>query len=232
MTDTQPANMPPCTICGGTTYSPGPNGRMAAKGTLPPRCTSCGSLERHRIVRRVYDAVPVSLTAGTKALQFSPDPGVPTHRLGEVELSVYGTDTSLDMARIDRPDATYDWVIANHVLEHIPDDIAAMRELMRVVTDTGIVQLTIPAPSAVLETWTLPEPEPDPGGWGHWRGYGSDFPMYMGEVLKGAYGVQVVSDDPVTGRWDVVYLFTKSRDTMLALGDALIAARLPTLRAV
>ncbi|MEM0949978.1 MAG: methyltransferase domain-containing protein [Pseudomonadota bacterium] len=232
MTDAHPAKMPPCTICGNTTYSPGPNGRMAAKGTLPPRCDGCGALERHRIVRRVYDAIPQDRLTGARALQFSPDPGVPTERLGDVELSVYGTETSLDMARIDRSDGIYDWVIANHVLEHIKDDKAAMREMLRVVSATGVIQLTIPAPSAVFETWELPEPEPDPGGWGHWRGYGSDFPIYMGVVLKGAFGVQVVSDDPVTGRWDVVYLFTKSRDTMLALGDALIAARLPTLRAV
>ena len=232
MNDRTPGLMPPCTICGGTTYSPGPNGRMAAKGTLPPRCDGCGSLERHRLVRRVYDAVPERFMSGTRALQFSPDPGVPTERLGEVELSVYGTATSLDLANIDRPGRTYDWVIANHVLEHIEDDFAAMREMLRVVTDAGIVQLTIPAPSAVFETWDLPTPEPDPGGWGHWRGYGSDFPMYMAEPLAGAFGLQVVSADLVTGRWDVVYLFTKSRDTMLALGEALIAARLPALRAV
>lgn len=219
---------PVCNICGGTVFVPGPAGRMAAKGRLAPRCADCGALERHRIVRQVYDALPDEMLSGARALQFSQDPSAPKERFGSVEESVFGIANSLDMAAIDRPDESYDWVIANHVLEHVQDDHSAMRELLRIVTGTGIVQLTVPAPSAVLETWELGAP--DPGGFGHWRGYGSDLPQRFTAELAGKFGVQIVARDDATGRWDVVYLFTKSRKTMLTAGDALIAAGLPTLR--
>ena len=222
--------MSACCICGGTTFVPGPLGRMAAKKTLPPRCDTCGSLERHRIVRQVYDAVPASILGNARALQFADDPAAPRERFKSFELSIYGQKNSLDMASIDRPNDSYDWVIANHVLEHVQDDSAAVRELRRIVTNEGVIQLTVPSPSSALETWDLPEPVPTE--FGHWRGYGSDLPLHFGAELNGCFGLQVVCRDEPTHRWDVVYLFTESHDTMQTIGKALLESDLPTLRCV
>ncbi len=219
----------PCTVCGGTVFIPGPLDRMAGSG-LPPKCAGCGSLERHRVVRQVYDAIPDHVLGGAAALQFSDDPGAPKDRFGSVETSLYGRANSLDLTDIDRPDASYDWIIANHVLEHVDDDHAAMREMLRVVRQDGVIQLTVPTPSTALETWELPEP--DPASFDHWRGYGSDLPLRLAGDLAGCYGLQVVCIDAPTSGWDVVYLFTKSRQTMLSVGKALLDAGLATLRCV
>jgi len=220
--------MSACNICGCNNFVPGPLGRMAAKKTLAPRCDGCGSLERHRIVRQIYDAVPAGILENARALQFADDPAAPRERFKSFELSIYGHENSLDMASVDRPDGAYDWVIANHVLEHVQDDSAAMRELRRIVTDDGVIQLTVPSPSSALETWDLPEPVPT--GFGHWRGYGSDLPLHFSTELQGSFGLLVVCRDGPTNRWDVVYLFMKSHDIMQTIGNALLNSDLPTLR--
>lgn len=201
---------------------------MAGSG-LPPKCASCHSLERHRTVRQVYDAIPDSILGPARALQFSDDPATPKERFRSVEISLFGRHNSLDMTAINRNDASYDWVIANHVLEHVHDDHLAIRELLRIVTDHGVIQLTVPTPSTALETWELAEPDPD--SFDHWRGYGSDLPLRLAGDLKDCFGLQVVCRDEPTQGWDVVYLFTKSRQTMLTIGKALLKAGLPTLRA-
>ena len=217
----------PCTICGGVWFLPGPLSRMAGSG-LPPKCASCGSLERHRVVRQVYDALPDDLLHAARVLQFSDDPATPKDRFRSVEVSVFGGDNRLDLAAIGRPDASYDWIVANHVLEHVPNDFAAIRELLRIVTDDGVIQLSVPTPSTALETWELPQP--DPKSFNHWRGYGSDLPLRFADELDGCVGLQVICRDEPTQGWDVVYLFTKSRQTMLTIGNALLEAGLPTLR--
>jgi SAM-dependent methyltransferase len=200
---------------------------MAGTG-LPPKCASCGSLERHRVVRQVYDALPDDLLHTARVLQFSDDPATPKDRFRLVEVSLFGRDNSLDMSAIDRSDASYDWIIANHVLEHVPNDYAAICELLRIVTDDGVIQLSVPTPSTALETWELAQP--DPKSFDHWRGYGSDLPLRLANELGGCFGLQVICHDEPTQGWDVVYLFTKSRQTMLTVGNALLKAGLPTLR--
>ena len=36
---------------------------------------------------------------------------------------------TLDLERLDLPDAAFDWILCLHVLEHVADDRAAMGEL-------------------------------------------------------------------------------------------------------
>lgn len=179
-------------------------------------------------MRRVYDAIPQEFLRNTRALQFSCDNAAPASRFGTIEVSVYGGMNSLDMMRIDRPDQAYDWVIANHVLEHVEDDFAAMRELLRILRPAGVLQLTVPTPSTALETWQLEAP--DPASFDHWRGYGSDLPLRLAPVLEGAHGLQVISHDHSTSGWDVVYLFGKSHASVIKLGKALLRSGLPTLK--
>ena len=54
-----------------------------------------------------------------------------------------------DATRLPFPDDTFDRVIASEVLEHIPDDAAALAELVRVLQPGGTIAVTVP-------TW-LPE---------------------------------------------------------------------------
>ncbi len=210
--------LPPCPICGGRQYGPGPLNRIAHTG-VPPCCTSCGSLERHRILRGIYDALPDDMFNGRKALQFSKDPAAPAERFGSVETSQFGGENALDIMAIDRPSNSYDWVIANHVIEHVEDDARAMKEMLRVSKADGIVQIMAPTPSTQLATqdWGFA----DPNAYMHWRGYGSDLPYCLAAGTRGAVGVQVIGFDAVTGRWDVAYFFSRTRAPIERLFQAL-----------
>ena len=50
----------------------------------------------------------------------------------------------MDVTNLDLPDQAFDVVLCSHVLEHVPDDRAAMRELARVLRPDGIAILQTP----------------------------------------------------------------------------------------
>jgi SAM-dependent methyltransferase len=79
--------------------------------------------------------------------------------------AVQGDALSLPFA-----DGAFDRVIASEVLEHIPDDTAAMRELARVLRPGGTMAVTVPrcVPEAV--NWALSDEYHDTPG-GHVRIY-------------------------------------------------------------
>lgn len=49
-----------------------------------------------------------------------------------------------DLQALPFADASFDWVIRNHVLEHIADDRCAMREILRVLKPGGTALLQVP----------------------------------------------------------------------------------------
>ncbi|GII61879.1 methyltransferase [Sphaerisporangium krabiense] len=55
------------------------------------------------------------------------------------------------------PDASFDRVIAAEVLEHIPDDMAAMREIHRVLKPGGVAAVTVPSFLPERVCWALSE---------------------------------------------------------------------------
>ncbi len=67
-------------------------------------------------------------------------------------------------------DGTFDRVIASEVLEHIPDDTAAMRELSRVLRPGGSMAVTVPRCIPEAINWVLSDEYHDTPG-GHVRIY-------------------------------------------------------------
>jgi SAM-dependent methyltransferase len=99
----------PCSICGGTQFAAASNHRLASSG-MPSRCQGCGSLERERIVRAVFNALPKPLFERAKCLRFEADPTLNAAWFGEL--------TTLDAqpaaaALGDLPSSSYQWVFAN-----------------------------------------------------------------------------------------------------------------------
>jgi SAM-dependent methyltransferase len=69
---------------------------------------------------------------------------------GALEAGVNG-----DAVRLPFPDDTFDRIIAAEVLEHVPDDTAAMDELARVLKPGGRLAATIPAWLSETICWRL-----------------------------------------------------------------------------
>ena len=68
-----------------------------------------------------------------------------------------GAATNGDATRLPFADECFDRIIASEVLEHIPDDTAAFRELARVLKPGGSLAVTVPAWLAERICWALSE---------------------------------------------------------------------------
>ncbi|MEW5420566.1 methyltransferase domain-containing protein [Amorphus sp. 3PC139-8] len=207
---------PCCPICGGSEFIPGPNGRRAPDGSMP-RCASCRSLERHRAYRVVFHALGPDRFADLRALQFSPDRVVEPAWFAQHEVSEFGTETALDLQAIARDDDSYDAIVVNHVLEHVRDDAAAVRELDRVVRPDGFVFLSVPDPARTPATRHYGRAREDKHG--HWRIYGPDVADLLQNAAPEMRVVVTQPADPVTGAPDTAYFLTRSQ----ALADDIVA---------
>ena len=89
---------------------------------------------------------------------------------GELAPGHPATAVQGDALALPFADGTFDRVIASEVLEHIPDDTAAMRELARVLRPGGAMAVTVPrcVPEAI--NWALSDEYHDTPG-GHVRIY-------------------------------------------------------------
>ena len=152
----------------------------------PCLCPRCRSFERHRAMWLYFQKTGLlRQTPPPRMLHFAPE------RCFEVKLrSVLGqnyTTTDLNMPDVDvRCDITsldlkndqFDFIYCSNVLEHIPDDMAAMREIYRVMSSTGLAIIQVPLKGdKTLEDPRIVTPEERDKHYGqsdHVRMYGKD----------------------------------------------------------
>jgi SAM-dependent methyltransferase len=77
------------------------------------------------------------------------------HEYGELAPATMATATCGDATRLPFPDGTFDRIIASEVMEHIPDDLAALDELTRVLRPGGVLAVTIPSWLPEVICWKL-----------------------------------------------------------------------------
>ena len=82
-----------------------------------------------------------------------------------------------DALHLPFPDGVFDRVICSEVLEHIPDDVGAMRELARVLRPGGTMAITVPRYGPEVVNWALSDAYHNVPG-GHIR-------IYRKSVLEG-----------------------------------------------
>jgi SAM-dependent methyltransferase len=91
-------------------------------------------------------------------------------------------DYLCDVQDMPFDDASYDVVICNHVLEHVPDDEKAMKEILRILKPGGFSILQVPADfnrDTTFEDNTITNKEERTrifGQYDHVRIYGKDYP--------------------------------------------------------
>jgi len=198
-----------CNICGGTTFKEGPNHRLSTTNLLP-MCAKCGSLERHRVFRALFNGFRTVQFRSMSCLMFSKDSSVAGGWFGSMRYSIYGTESSLDVQDIALPDGAFDVVVCNHILEHVPRYEAGLTEICRIISPTGFAFVSFPNPHhrEVTLDWGYPKPEMH----GHYRLFGSDIEAKLPLLLPGVGILRLVGRDPVTGTEDRAYIFSKNRD--------------------
>ena len=149
-----------CPVCGNRV-------QFAVVNTEGPRnetlCLHCDSLERHRrailFLRRSTDI----FTARLRVLHVAPEAslrrmleGLDNLDYTTGDLLAEEVDVELDLTAIDFPDHTFDVVLCSHVLEHIPDDRRAMREIRRVLKSDGWALINVPSDPDRASTYEDP----------------------------------------------------------------------------
>lgn len=122
-------------------------------------CPACGCNDRERhLFAYLRAAGLLADLRGKSLLQFAPEPlltpvlaraGLARHVRADLLPAAPGIE-KIDMLAIPYADRTFDFVMANHVLEHVADDVGALAELRRVLKPGGRAILQTPF-SAVLE---------------------------------------------------------------------------------
>jgi hypothetical protein len=132
-----------CPCCGGH-FKRMSQRRLAGFGGICPRCRSH---PRHRAIALLLARGDLP---GRRLLHFAPEPLFDPvfARLPEIERTtadLYApADLRLDITSMDLPGGSFDLILCSHVLEHVPDDRAAMAELRRVLTPGGLALVLTP----------------------------------------------------------------------------------------
>lgn len=90
-------------------------------------------------------------------------------------------DVKADICDLPFADNSFDFIICNHVLEHIPDDTKAMQELFRVLAKNGTAILQVPYKASLEHTFeddSITDPKERAqifGQYDHVRIYGMDY---------------------------------------------------------
>jgi len=159
---------------------------------LKPRpnalCPDCKGVERHRLLWLYLQRKTNFFTDKLKILDIAPTKGLsekikalPNINYMSIDMNSNLAMRHMDITAMDFPDNTFDCVTCYHVLEHIPDDRKAMREILRVMKPGGWAILQVPIKEkldATLEGSHIADPAERKRLFGqedHVRYYGLDY---------------------------------------------------------
>ncbi len=125
-------------------------------------CPVCRSLQRHRVSWLFIRQHILSVHPIRRMLHIAPEEALRQafQRLPDIEyvsMDLYAADVLVraDVGWLPFASHAFDFIYCSHVLEHIPNDRAAMRELQRVLRPGGVALVLVPV-------WGKPTFE-DPG---------------------------------------------------------------------
>ncbi len=153
------------------------------------KCPNCKVMVRHRVIwlylKRNWTVKP---NAHVRFLHVAPEPAISrlVTQLENIEYVSIDINPNramyaMDLTNITFEENSFDIILCSHVLEHIPDDRKAMRELYKVLKPGGFAILLVPidkSRSETYENWQLTTPEERLIHFGqedHVRWYGLDY---------------------------------------------------------
>ncbi|GEP36911.1 hypothetical protein NPS01_05740 [Nocardioides psychrotolerans] len=164
-------------------FRPGPGGRPDAS------CPRCRSLERHRFFAILLSVLSPLLDDVDLLLEVSPSPqttpllgrlGARTHLKLDLGADNRRVDVLGSLTDVPLADDSVDLLVCYHVLEHIPDDLAAMREIARVLAPDGLGILQVP-----FRPGTVTDEDPSAGEEERLRRFGqADHVRYYGDDFE------------------------------------------------
>ena len=153
-------------------------------------CYYCGAHDRERHLFMYFDKLKFwKLFKGKNVLHFAPEKHLRIKLKDLVKANYIQADLNpqnneiykIDITEISFPDMTFDFVICNHVLEHIPNDLKALKEIYRVLRTRGKAILQTPFSKMIQNSFEDPRINSDElrerfyGEIDHYRIYGIDF---------------------------------------------------------
>lgn len=193
------------------------------------QCPRCGSLERHRLLwlylkdrthffkdkLTVLDIAPMDIFQQKCKV-------LPNLNYMSVDLSSSLAMINMDITDIKLPDDCFDCIICYHVLEHILDDVQAMKELFRVLKSGGWAILQSPVDcrrKSTFEDKNIVLPQDRARVFGHQdhvRIYGQDYQERLekaGFIVQPDDYVQTLKDDVIVKygliKNEIIFLCTK-----------------------
>jgi len=162
-------------------------------------CPECGAKERHRLLG-LYLKKTLDDKEPMKLLHFSPEKCLANLLKSYKNIDYISADlnperamTKQDITHMDFENNLFDMILCVDVLEHIPDDLKAMRELHRVLKPRKYAILQVPIHDAdkTFEDFSITSPEDKEKYFyqkDHVRVYGRD---YRDRLRKAGFNVKV-----------------------------------------
>jgi SAM-dependent methyltransferase len=114
-------------------------------------CPRCLSLERHRLLWLFLTRELRLGQSPAVVLHFAPEPALrarlaalPALRYATADIRPGPAHLAADLEALPFPSGSCDLILCSHVLEHVPRDDKALRELFRVLRPGGLALLQVP----------------------------------------------------------------------------------------
>lgn len=151
-------------------------------------CANCGALKRQRqLVRYLADKVAGSVPTTASILEIGPGRGELKWFERQGLTNVLTADirpgvaqSLMDITRMALRKDAFDMIVCSHVLEHVPQDLAAMREMRRILKPNGTCVIQVPLDSGLPQTVEYGRPNHEE--FDHVRAYGADFQKRLESV--------------------------------------------------
>jgi SAM-dependent methyltransferase len=193
-------NQVECPVCGGHFRKFMPYGYIKARENA--LCPGCLSLERHRLMWLYLKKRTRLFSDPLRVLHIAPEQCF-HKRFRKLSNLNYITadlesplaDVKLDVQHMPFKESEFDVVICNHVLEHVPDDRRALREIFRVLKRGGFAILQVPLDYSMEKTHedsSITKPEDRKREFrqkDHYRMYGKD---YLNRIMEAGF---VIGED-------------------------------------
>ena len=179
-----------CPVCSSRFRKFLPYGRKSRSNALCPKCLS---LERHRLIWLYLKERTSFFTEKAKMLHIAPElcfmdrfEALPNLEYITADIESPLAKVKMDIHDIPFEENSFDIIFCNHVLEHVRDDIQAMKEMLRVLRPGGYAILQIPffhpIPETTYEDPSITDPKEREKIFGqddHVRLYGQDYPQRL-----------------------------------------------------